>query len=378
MPAAKRDYYEVLAVARDATAQEIKSAYRKLAVRWHPDKNPGDGEAEARFKEAAEAYAVLSDPAKRERYDHFGHAGLGGAGAGGAGWGGFDPAIFADFSDILGDLFGFGGPRRRGGGARAPRRGADLRYDLALAFEVAAFGTRETLRVPRLEGCPDCSGSGAAGGAAPRPCAACGGQGQVRYTQGFFTVARTCPQCQGEGVVVDKPCPGCRGEGLVQRERSIEVTIPPGVDTGARLRLPGEGEHGRFGGPPGDLYIVLGVQPHPRFEREGPHVWSRLAVAYPQAVLGAQLAVETLHGEVPLDLPAGTQHGQEFRLRGKGIDRLDRSGRGDHVVRVEVEVPAPRQLSERELELLRELAEASGKPVREETGVFEKVRKMFG
>lgn len=371
--ASKRDYYEVLGVARDAASQKIKSAYRKLAVRDHPDKNPGDSAAEERFKEAAEAYAVLSDADKRQRYDRLGHAGVSGAGGGG-----FDPTIFADFSDILGDLFGFGGGggRRRGGG-RSPRRGADLRYDLVLTFEEAAFGRQETLRIPRLETCPDCIGAGGAGGAPPRVCSTCGGHGQVRYSQGFLTVARTCPQCQGEGSVVADPCKRCRGEGRIERERSIEVTIPAGVDSGSRLRLVGEGEHGRFGGPAGDLYVVLAVEPHERFERDGPHVFSRLTVSYPQAVLGAPLTVATLHGETNLEVPAGTAHGREFRLRGQGIERLDRSGRGDHVVRVEVEVPHPRDVSEEEVALLRQLAELRGEPVKAD-GVLDRVKKMFG
>lgn len=371
--ATKRDYYEVLGIVRTATTVEIKTAYRRLAVQYHPDKNPGDREAEEKFKEAAEAYAVLSDAGKRERYDRFGHAAVGGAGAGP---GGFDPTIFADFSDILGDLFGFGGGRRRAGG-RAPRRGADLRYDLTLEFEKAAFGTDETLRIPRLETCDECSGSGAAGGAAPQACPTCGGHGQVRYSQGFFTVARTCPQCHGEGAVVTDPCPECRGEGLVERERSIQVHIPAGVERGSRLRLSGEGEHGRFGGPAGDLYVVIDVAPHERFRREGPHVFSQLAVSYAQAVLGAQVEVETLHGEETLDVPAGTEHGKVFRLRGKGIERLDRGGRGDHLVEVVLEVPKPRQLTERQVELLRELAEAEGRPVKEGS-VLGKVKKMFG
>ena len=371
--AQQRDYYEILSVSRDARGAEIKSAYRQLAVRYHPDRNPGDAVAEERFKEAAEAYAVLSDADKRSRYDRFGHAGLGGA-AGGAG--GFDPAIFADFSDILGDFFGFGGGRRRSGGGRAARRGADLRYDLVIAFEQAAFGIEETLRIPRLETCPECKGSGSADGKQPRVCSACGGHGQVRYSQGFLTVARTCPQCHGEGTVIADPCRSCRGEGRVERERSIQVTIPAGVDSGSRLRLTGEGEHGRFGGPAGDLYVVIAVEPHDRFERDGAHVYSRLVVSYPQAVLGAPLVVETLHGEAPLDLPAGTPHGREFRLRGKGIERLDRSGRGDHVARIEVEVPHPRDLSEEELGLLRQVAELREQPVRAD-GVLGRVKKMF-
>ncbi len=369
---AKRDYYEVLAVGKSASQQEIKSAYRKIAVRDHPDKNPGDKEAEERFKEAAEAYAVLSDADKRARYDRFGHQGVSGAGAGG-----FDPTIFADFSDILGDLFGFGGGGRRGG-SNGMTRGADLRYDLTLTFEEAAFGTETTLRIPRLESCPKCSGSGSANGSPPAVCQACGGRGQVRFTQGFFTVARTCPQCQGEGRVISDPCTECRGEGRVEEERSITVKIPAGVDTGARLRLSGEGEHGRRGGPPGDLYVVLQVRPHKQFRRDGSTVLSRATISYPQAVLGSSIEVDTLHGKSTLDIPAGTQHGRDFRLRGQGIPRLDGAGKGDHVVSVEVEVPQPRDLSPEELQILRRLAELGGHPVKEEKGVIERVKNLFG
>ncbi|HEY4590542.1 MAG TPA: molecular chaperone DnaJ [Thermoanaerobaculia bacterium] len=368
---AKRDYYEVLGVGKSASQQEIKSAYRKIAVRDHPDKNPGDKEAEERFKEAAEAYAVLSDADKRARYDRFGHQGVSGAGAGG-----FDPTIFADFSDILGDLFGFGGAGRRSPSGMT--RGADLRYDLTLTFEEAAFGTETTLKIPRLESCPKCSGSGSANGAPPAVCQACGGRGQVRFTQGFFTVARTCPQCQGEGRVISDPCTECRGEGRVEEERSITVKIPAGVDTGARLRLAGEGEHGRRGGPPGDLYVVLQVRPHKQFRRDGSTVLSRATISYPQAVLGSSIEVDTLHGKSTLDIPAGTQHGRDFRLRGQGIPRLDGAGKGDHVVSIEVEVPQPRDLSPEELQLLRRLAELGGHPVKEEKGVIERVKNLFG
>lgn len=367
----KRDYYEVLGVIRTAGGQEIKSAYRKLAVRYHPDRNPGDKEAEDRFKEAAEAYEVLSDGDKRARYDRFGHQAVMGAGAGG----GFDPTIFADFSDILGDLFGFGGGRRAGAGGIA--RGSDLRYDLALSFEEAAFGTESTLRIPRLETCPRCSGSGSAGKGSPAMCSACGGRGQVRFNQGFFTVARTCPQCNGEGTMISDPCGECRGEGRVERERSIVVKIPAGVDHGARLRLSGEGEHGRRGGPPGDLYVALSVKPHKRFRRDGPAVYSRETISYMQAVLGTQLEVETLRGKAPLDVPAGTVHGRDFRLRGQGIDRLDGSGRGDQVVTVEIAVPNPRDLSEEEILLLRRLAELGGHAVKGDKTVLDRVKNLF-
>lgn len=370
--ASKRDYYEVLGVSRNASASEIKSAYRKLAVKYHPDRNPDDPEAEERFKEAAEAYAVLSDTDKRARYDRFGHRGVGGAA--GAGQGGFDPSIFADFSDILGDVFGFG---RRGGGRRA-QQGADLRYDLEISFEEAAFGTETRLKIPRLERCEDCSGSGSAGNASPSVCRACGGHGQVRFTQGFFTVARTCPQCGGEGRVVTDPCATCRGEGRVERERSIEVTIPAGVDTGLRLRVPGEGEHGRRGGPPGDLYVVLSVKPHPEFRRDGPHVHSELSLSFPELVLGTSVAVDTLHGESTLEIPPGTPHGKEFRLRGKGIEDLGRGVPGHHVVHVKVEVPSPRKMSDEEIALLRRLADIQQRDVKEGSKVLEKVKNLFG
>ncbi|HVR10444.1 MAG TPA: molecular chaperone DnaJ [Thermoanaerobaculia bacterium] len=366
----KRDYYEVLGVDKAVGAAELKSAYRKLAIKYHPDRNPGDAAAEERFKEASEAYEVLSDGDKRARYDRYGHQGVAGVGSGG-----FDPTIFADFSDILGDLFGFGGGRRGGGGEM---RGADLRYDLTLTFEEAVFGAEMTLRIPRLETCPRCAGSGSADKSAPGVCSACGGRGQVRYSQGFFTVARTCPQCQGEGRVIANPCSECRGDGRVERERSISVKIPPGVDTGARLRLSGEGEHGRQGGPPGDLYVVLAVKPHKHFRREGANVHSRLAIGYEQAVLGTTVEVDTLRGKSALEVPPGTAYGRDFRLRGEGVDRLDGSGRGDHLVSVLIEVPSPRDLSDEEVLLLRRLAELRGHPVREDKTVLDRVKNLFG
>lgn len=371
--ASKRDYYEVLGVSRDASAQEIKSSYRKIAVQFHPDKNPGDSEAEERFKEAAEAYAILSDAQKRAQYDRFGHQM-----PGGGGFSGFDPSIFGDFSDILGDLFGFGfgGGGRRGG--RRATRGADLRYDLTLSFEEAAFGTAMSLRIPRLESCGECGGRGTAGGSVPETCSACGGHGQVRYSQGFFTVARTCPQCGGEGTVIKDPCRRCRGQGQVEREREIEVKIPAGVDDGSRLRLAGEGEHGRHSGPPGDLYVFIKVKSHKRFERDGSQVASELVLTYPQLALGTVAEVDTLHGPESLEVPAGTQPGHQFRLRGKGIARLDGGGKGDHVVRVRLEVPRPRDLDEEQVELLRRLAEIEGSEVHEGRGVLGKVKDLFG
>ena len=358
MPTAtRRDYYETLGVARDASEKEIKAAYRKLALQFHPDKNPGDKAAEEKFKEAAEAYAVLSDADKRARYDRFGAQGAPSF------EGGFDPSTFGDFSDILGDLFGmggFGGRAARGGA----EPGADLRYDLEISFEEAAFGLTRKLQVPRLERCDDC--------------AACGGRGQVRFTQGFFTLARPCPSCRGEGVTIADPCKSCRGEGRVERVRSLEVKIPAGVDVGARLRLVGEGEHGRRGGPKGDLYVVLGIAPHEQFEREGTNVHAEVEIGFAQAVLGATVEVETLHGTKELEIPAGTRHGEQFRLKGQGIPRLGGSGKGDHVAHAAIRVPRPSELTDEQRELLEKLAELEGSPVKSERGVLDRVRDLFG
>lgn len=371
----KRDYYEVLGVSRQADGREIKTAYRRLAVQFHPDRNPDDKEAESKFKEAAEAYAVLSEPDKRARYDRFGHGGMSGPG-----FGGFDASTFGDFADILGDFFGmgfgdlFGGRRRRSGG----EPGADLRYRLRLELEQAAFGTDKTLKIPRLESCESCAGSGCAEGASPTTCSACGGYGQVRISQGLFTVARTCPQCRGQGQTITDPCGTCHGEGRVEKERSIEVKIPAGVDNGTRLRLAGEGEHGRRGGRTGDLYVDIQVDEHASFHREGPHVLGVLNVSYSQAVLGSSVEVETLHGSEVVEIPPGTAHGREFRLPGKGIARLDGRGQGDHIAHVQLSVPHPKDLSETEVELLRQLAEEQGHEVREDRGVLNRVRDLFG
>lgn len=366
---AKRDYYEVLGIERSAELPQVKVAYRKLAIQFHPDRNPGDAEAEESFKEAAEAYAVLSDPDKRARYDRFGH---GAFSAGGGAGGGFDPSVFGDFSDILGDLFGFGGR----GGRSGPAIGADLRYDLRITFEEAAFGVDPTLRIPRLESCGSCRGSGSQGGKPPSACAACAGRGQIRFSQGFFTVARTCPRCAGSGQTISDPCLECHGEGRVETERSIRVKVPPGVDTGARLRLSGEGEHGVRGGPPGDLYVVIHMGEHERFARHGADVLSREIIAVPQAVLGAPIEVTTLHGTESLEVPPGTAHGSQFRLRGQGFPRLGRSGRGDHIVEVAIVIPDPRQLSEEELGLVRRWAELRGQSVRE-GGFLDRVKDLF-
>ncbi|HXK11322.1 MAG TPA: molecular chaperone DnaJ [Vicinamibacteria bacterium] len=342
-----RDYYEVLGVPRNASDQEIKSAYRKLALRHHPDRNPGDKQAEERFKEAAEAYGVLGDAEKRQRYDTYGHAGV--AGAAGAG---FDPTIFADFSDILGDFFGFGDVfgRRRG-----PRRGGDLRYNLEISFEEAAFGTETQIRIPRAETCATCAGSGAAPGTKPVSCPTCRGSGQITFQQGFFSVARTCGHCRGAGRIVAERCKTCDGEGQVRVERTLQIKIPPGVDTGSQLRIGGEGEPGPQGGAPGDLYVVVRAADHAFFKRDGTNLFCELPVSVTQAALGATVEVPTLDGgKTKLTVPEGTQAGTILRLRGQGVPSLGGRGRGDlHVL---LRVVVPRHLTSEQRKILEQLA----------------------
>jgi molecular chaperone DnaJ len=365
----KADYYELLGVARSASEQEIKSAYRKLALRYHPDRNPGDKEAEDKFKHAAEAYAVLGDPEKRRRYDTFGHAGLGGAGFG------FDPTIFADFGDILGDLFGFGGTRRRGG----PRRGSDLRYNLDLTFEEAAFGTETHIQIPRMEACATCQGSGSAPGTSPVTCTTCNGAGQVTFQQGFFSVARTCGRCRGTGRMVTSQCKECRGQGQVASERKLQIKIPAGVDTGSQLRITGEGEAGSGGGPAGDLYVVLRVAEHAYFKREGASLYCELPVSVAQAALGASLEVPTLDGgKARLTIPEGTQTGDSFRLRGQGVAHLGGRGRGDLHVIARVVVPA--RLSAEQRRLFEQLGKTLGTPElpQRDRSFVEKVKDILG
>jgi molecular chaperone DnaJ len=380
----RRDYYEVLGVARSAGEVEIKSAYRKLALKYHPDRNPGDKAAEERFKEAAEAYAVLADADKRAAYDRFGFAGVRGAAGAGAG---FDPTIFADFSDIfggLGDLFGFGdlfgAARRRHG----PMRGADLRYDLEIAFTESAKGTETPILIPREESCETCGGSGSAAGKSPETCPHCQGRGQLRYQQGFLTVTRPCGQCRGTGRVITHPCATCRGAGRVSRERKITVKIPPGIASGQRLRLHGEGEHGANGGPPGDLYVVVHVQDHPFFQRDGDHLICEAPVTFPILALGGSIAVPTLDGDADLAVPAGTQSGTRFRLRGKGMPNVSGRGRGDlHVI---VRAAVPRKLTKQQKRLVEELAKTmpqqridpEAAPESDEKPFFEKVKDIFG
>jgi molecular chaperone DnaJ len=347
MPA---DYYDVLGVARGASEGEIKSAYRKLALKYHPDRNPDNKDAEEKFKEAAEAYGVLADPEKRQRYDAYGHAGVSGAGAAG-----FDPTIFADFGDILGDFFGFGDIFGRRG--RGPRRGSDLRYNLELTFDEAAFGTETQIQIPRTEGCSACQGSGAAPGTQPAVCPNCRGAGQVTYQQGFFSVARTCGRCRGAGKIVTTPCETCEGQGAIAIERKLQIKIPAGVDTGSQLRITGEGEPGAAGGPPGDLYVVLRVQDHPVFRREGAHVFCDVPITFAQAALGASIEVPTPGVEdetANLSIPEGTQTGTSFKVRGKGIPHLGHKGRGD--LHVTVRVVVPTRLSGEQKKLIEQLA----------------------
>jgi molecular chaperone DnaJ len=369
----KRDYYDVLGISRNASDQEIKSAYRKLALQHHPDRNPGNKEAEEKFKEAAEAYSVLSDPQKRVNYDRFGHAGVGA----GSGFGGFDPNVFADFSDILGDIFGFGdifGSSRRGGRAQ---RGADLRYDLDLTFEEAAFGTTKKIKVPRHETCVECGGTGAQKGSGPTTCPTCNGYGQVRFQQGFFSLTRTCSQCHGTGQMIKNRCPQCRGDGRAIREKTLELKIPAGVDTGSKLRVTGEGDAGAKGGPTGDLYVVLSVQEHEFFERREHDLFCHIPITYPQAALGAQITVPTIDGhEEKLVIPAGTQTASTFRVRGRGISKRGGPARGDLYVTVDVVVPT--KLSREQKELLAKLAttiDIENKPIQKK--ILERVKEIF-
>jgi molecular chaperone DnaJ len=370
----KRDYYEVLGVSRTATDQEIKSAYRRLAVRYHPDKNPGDDEAEDKFKEAAEAYSVLSDAEQRRRYDRLGHAGV--SSGAGAGWGGAPG--FTNLEDILGDLFGFGdvfGGGRSGARRSAGQRGADLRYDLEISLEEAAAGMTAQLRLPRLEACEKCKGSGAAEGTQPETCQTCNGVGQVRYQQGFFSVARTCATCRGTGRVIKTPCDVCQGAGRVEREKTMEVKIPAGVETGSRLRIASEGEAGTGGGQTGDLYVIIHVSEHDQFERQGSNLYSSVPVTFAQAALGAEITVKTLDGEQQVKIPAGTQTGTVFRLKGYGVPVLGGRGRGD--LFVSVTVITPTTLTREQRNLLEQLAKIESSDL-EDKGLMDKVRDIFG
>ncbi len=361
---AKRDYYEVLGVERGASKDDIKKAYRKVAVANHPDRNPGDKAAEDRFKEATEAYEVLADEKKRQAYDQFGFAGVEGMGAGGA----QDYShAFRDFEDIFGDLGGFGnifdqffgGGRRRGGRRESVQRGSDLRYDLEIGFKEAAFGTKAEVSYPKEIGCDRCSGSGSEPGSGSKTCPTCGGAGQVRRSSGFFSIASTCPTCSGEGTIVEKPCAKCGGGGVLKKNQKINVTIPAGVDDGRRIRIPDQGDAGPRGGPPGDLYVVVRVRTHEYFERDGYDVYCVIPISYTQAALGAELHVPTLDDKkVKVKIPAGTQNNKILRLRNEGIPQAGTGRRGDMYIRILVTVP--QRLSSREKSLLKELAALEG------------------
>ena len=371
----KRDYYEVLGVSRNASDQEIKSAYRKLALQYHPDRNPGNHEAEEKFKEAAEAYSVLSDAQKRASFDRFGHAGVGNAASG---FGGFDPNVFSDFSDILGDIFGFGDffGGARGGGGRV-QRGADLRYDLDLTFEEAAFGTTTKIKVPRHESCAECNGNGAQKGSGPAACPTCNGYGQVRFQQGFFSITRTCGQCHGTGQIIKNRCTVCHGEGRIVHEKTLELKIPAGVDNGSKLRISGEGDAGGKGGPAGDLYVVLNVQEHEFFERREHDLYCHVPVNFAQAALGTQISIPTIDGEEEkLSVPAGTQTGSTFRIKGRGISKRGGSARGDLFVTLDVVIP--NKLTREQKDLLTKLAstiDTENKPIKKK--ILERVKEIF-
>lgn len=369
----KRDYYEILGITKNATEVEIKAAYRKLAIKHHPDKNPGDHEAEEKFKECAEAYSVLSDSGKRASYDRFGHAGVGaGAGAGA----GFDPG-FTNIEDIF-DLFGFGdmfGGGRGGGRRTTVQRGADLRYDLEISLEEAATGKEEKLKIPRLEKCAECSGKGTEKGTEPETCITCQGSGQTRFQQGFFSVMRTCANCGGKGQIIKHPCKECRGAGRIEKEKKLEIKILAGVETGSRLRISGEGEGGPNGGPSGDLYVVIHVAEHEIFERQGANLYASVPISFAQAALGAEIKVPTLEEEEELKIPAGTQTGTVFRLRSKGMPSLGGRGKGD--LFVAVTLITPKTLTKEQRKLLEQLAEIEDVDFQDQS-FMDKVRNIFG
>jgi len=366
---AEPEYYEILGVSRDASSDDLKKAYRRLAIKYHPDKNPGDKAAEERFKEAAEAYAVLSDAGKRERYDRFGREGLGGQ----PGFPGFDQEIFGDFGDILGNIFGVGSIF--GGGRRGPRAGQDLRYDLEISFEQAASGLEAPIDIPRLARCATCRGTGAKGRDGVKACPTCRGRGQVAFQQGFFTIARTCGGCGGAGKRIVTPCAACAGQGRVRAESTITVRVPAGVDDGMRLRVSGEGEASGDGGPSGDLYVVLHVAEHPVFRRDGAQLLCEIPISIAQAALGTTVRVPLIGGgEEDFEVAAGTQSGTVLRLRGKGLPALDRTGRGD--LHVTIRVQTPRSLSAEQRHLLEKLAELDGVETAER-GLFDRVKDIF-
>jgi molecular chaperone DnaJ len=374
----KRDYYKVLDVPKTATEAEIKKAYRRLAMKYHPDRNPDDKEGEELFKEAKEACEVLTDAQKRAAYDQFGHAGVDAASRGGGRPGGFGPGDA--FSDIFGDVFGdIFGTARRGGGRAQVFRGADLRFELELDLDQAVFGYSAEIEVPKLVECEICSGSGAAKGSTAAACDTCGGSGQIRISQGFFQLQQTCPRCRGVGTIIKNPCDTCLGQGRVRRTRKLSVKVPAGVDTGDRIRLSGEGEAGRNGGPPGDLYVEMNVREHAIFERDGEHLSCEVPVSFATAALGGIVEVPTLDGDVTLKIPAETQSGRVFRLRDKGVKPVRGGSRGDLFCRVVVETPV--SLSAEQKDLIRKLEETlkrdGNRHAPREKGFFEGVKRFF-
>jgi molecular chaperone DnaJ len=371
----KRDYYDVLGIGRTSSPEEIKSAYRKAALKWHPDRNPKDKEeAEEKFREATEAYSVLSDGNKRSTYDRFGHAGVSGAG------GGVNQSIYEEFQDIFGDFFGFEEIFGRGAARRTrAQRGADLRYDMRLTFEEAAFGLTTKIRIPRQDLCHLCKGTGAKSGTGSTTCETCKGRGQLHYQQGFFSISRMCPACQGSGQMIKEKCPECRGRGRVEQTRTIEVRIPPGVDTQTRIRVAGEGEQGANGAPPGDLYIILEVKDHPFFERRGADLYCAIPVSFSQAALGTEIAVPGLVNDERLSIPEGTQTGSIFRLKGKGLPDPHGGGKGD--LYVSVRVVTPSKITREQRRLLQELGETlkvENRPAERSSSFFEKMKDIFG
>ena len=374
MASAETDYYSLLEIERSADDGAIKSSYRKLAMRWHPDKNPGDAEAEARFKSISEAYECLKDPQKRAAYDRFGHEAFKQGMSGGGGQAG---AGFSDLGDIFETIFGsaFGGG---GGGRQQARRGADLRYDMEIGLEEAFHGKQAEIEIEVSTKCEPCDGKGAEPGTGTRRCNLCGGHGQVRAQQGFFMVERTCPTCHGRGEVIEKPCRNCRGEGRVDTPQKLEVNVPPGVDTGTRIRLGGKGEAGPFGSPPGDLYIFIHIRRHGVFEREGTNLVTRVPITFTRAALGGEIEIPGLDGErIAIDIPAGIQSGKQLRKRGAGMPVLQARGRGDLVIEIMVETPS--KLSARQKELLRELQETeTGDETPQSKGFFDRIKEAFG
>jgi molecular chaperone DnaJ len=374
--ASKRDYYETLGVPRDADAEALKRAYRKLAMQYHPDRNPGDKQAEHKFKEISEAYDVLKDEQKRAAYDRFGHQAFESGGRGGPGMGGFD--FSSNFADIFEDFFGGFSEARRGGGSaqNGPSRGSDLRYNLAVSLEDAFRGRQETIKVTTSVACDVCHGSGAEAGSKPVTCPTCQGAGRVRAAQGFFTIERSCATCQGTGKIIRDPCRKCAGSGRTRREKSLLVNIPAGVEEGTRIRLAGEGEAGFRGGPDGDLYIFLSVAPHAFFQREGANLLCRVPIPFTTATLGGAIEVPTIDGsKVKVTIPEGTQSGHQFRLKSKGMSQMRGGGRGDMYIQVGVETPV--NLNKKQKEILREFDKSGGHISPESEGFFSKVKEFW-